>query len=68
MFSVGEVGQTFEISTVIPNNVIVCGDLTLQSVGLDKPSTLAVVYNEEGDLLEQLEHSSLTSTREKVCK
>lgn len=68
MFSVGEVSQTFQISTVIPNNAIVCGDLTLQSVGLDKSSTLAVVYNEEGDLLEQLEHSSVTSTPEKVCK
>jgi len=54
VFSVGGVNESFKISTTVPENVIVCGQSTLQSIGLNKPSTLAVVY-EEGDLLELLE-------------
>ena len=62
----GEISQAFKISTVVPQNVIVCNQSTLQSMDLTMPSTLAVIVDGEVDILDQLEE--LTSLEpEKVA-
>lgn len=64
----GEISQAFKISTVIPQNVIVCNQSTLQSIDLSMPSTLAVITDGEGDILDQLkELTSLEPVLEKVA-
>lgn len=63
----GEINQAFKISTVIPQNVIVCNQSTLHSIDLTMPSTLAVIVDGEGDILDQLEElTSLEPVLEKV--
>ena len=64
VFAYADIKEGFTVSKMIPGEAIPCSDMvTLESVKLNKPTTLAVVLC-EGDVLQLLEETEERESEE----